>query len=182
MEMLIHSTPLFAAVGYSLIYMLGGGGLFGVALVALDLVDDAGGVNGGDDVEQALGADGGVDVFALGCALGELELGAAVLAAPAQRQPRHQRDVQIPRDGIFAVRAMRWRRDDAHAQRQPVDAHVQKAADDASQREENQRPKMERYQRPVRSPRSPVHSRKHNPKGQWKPTCQTVACGLQTVD
>jgi hypothetical protein len=29
MEMLIHSTPLFAAAGYSLMYLLGGGGIFG---------------------------------------------------------------------------------------------------------------------------------------------------------
>ena len=33
MVMLIHSTPLFAAVGYSLIYMLGGGGLFGAIVI-----------------------------------------------------------------------------------------------------------------------------------------------------
>ena len=26
MEMLMHSTPLFAAAGYSLVYLLGGGG------------------------------------------------------------------------------------------------------------------------------------------------------------
>jgi len=33
MEMLIHSPMLFAAVGYSLIYMLGGGGLFGAIVI-----------------------------------------------------------------------------------------------------------------------------------------------------
>ena len=33
MEMLIHSPPLFAAAGYSLIYLLGGGGLFGAFVI-----------------------------------------------------------------------------------------------------------------------------------------------------
>ena len=33
MEMLIHSTPLFAAAGYSLMYLLGGGGLFGAGVI-----------------------------------------------------------------------------------------------------------------------------------------------------
>jgi hypothetical protein len=33
MEMLIHSTPLFAAAGYSLMYLLGGGGLFGAFVI-----------------------------------------------------------------------------------------------------------------------------------------------------
>ena len=33
MEMLMHSTPLFAAAGYSLIYLLGGGGLFGAVVI-----------------------------------------------------------------------------------------------------------------------------------------------------
>ena len=33
MEMLVNSMPLFAAVGYSLIYMLGGGGLFGAIVI-----------------------------------------------------------------------------------------------------------------------------------------------------
>jgi hypothetical protein len=41
---------------------------------------------------------------------------------------------------------MRLGRDDAHAQRHPVDAHVQKTADDAAKREKNQRPKMERQE------------------------------------
>jgi hypothetical protein len=33
MEMLIHSMPLFAAAGYSLVYLLGGGGLFGAFVI-----------------------------------------------------------------------------------------------------------------------------------------------------
>ena len=33
MEMLIHSPPLFAAVGYSLMYLLGGGGIFGAIVI-----------------------------------------------------------------------------------------------------------------------------------------------------
>ena len=33
MEMLIHSTPLFAAVGYSLVYLLAGGGFFGAVVI-----------------------------------------------------------------------------------------------------------------------------------------------------
>ena len=33
MEMLIHSPMLFAAAGYSLIYMLGGGGIFGAIVI-----------------------------------------------------------------------------------------------------------------------------------------------------
>jgi hypothetical protein len=33
MEMLIHSTPLFAAAGYSLVYLLGGGGIFGAFVI-----------------------------------------------------------------------------------------------------------------------------------------------------
>ncbi len=89
---------------------------------------------------------------------------AAVFAATLQRQPRHQRDVQPPRDGIFAMRTVRRRRDDAHAQRQPVDADVQEAPHDAAEHDEAQRPEVERHEGPVRSPRSPVHSQKHNPK------------------
>jgi hypothetical protein len=33
MEMLIHSPPLFAAAGYSLMYLLGGGGIFGAIVI-----------------------------------------------------------------------------------------------------------------------------------------------------
>jgi len=33
MEMLMHSPPLFAAAGYSLMYLLGGGGLFGAFVI-----------------------------------------------------------------------------------------------------------------------------------------------------
>ena len=33
MEMLIHSPLLFAAAGYSLVYLLGGGGLFGAVVI-----------------------------------------------------------------------------------------------------------------------------------------------------
>jgi hypothetical protein len=33
MEMLTFAPPLFAAIGYSLIYMLGGGGLFGAVVI-----------------------------------------------------------------------------------------------------------------------------------------------------
>jgi hypothetical protein len=33
MEMLIHSPILFAAAGYSLIYMLGGGGIVGAIVI-----------------------------------------------------------------------------------------------------------------------------------------------------
>ena len=33
MEMLIHSPPLFAAAGYSLMYLLGGGGIFGAVVI-----------------------------------------------------------------------------------------------------------------------------------------------------
>ena len=33
MEMLTHSPMLFAAAGYSLIYLLGGGGLFGALVI-----------------------------------------------------------------------------------------------------------------------------------------------------
>ena len=33
MEILIHSPLLFAAAGYSLVYLLGGGGLFGAVVI-----------------------------------------------------------------------------------------------------------------------------------------------------
>jgi hypothetical protein len=33
MEMLIHSPPLFAAAGYSMVYLLGGGGIFGAFVI-----------------------------------------------------------------------------------------------------------------------------------------------------
>ena len=33
MEMLMHSPPLFAAVGYSLVYLLAGGGIFGAFVI-----------------------------------------------------------------------------------------------------------------------------------------------------
>ena len=33
MEMLIHSTPLFAAAGYSLVYLLAGGGILGAGAI-----------------------------------------------------------------------------------------------------------------------------------------------------
>jgi hypothetical protein len=44
---------------------------------------------------------------------------------------------------------MRLRREDTHAQRQPMDAHVQKTADNAAEDEEDERPKMEWHKRPV---------------------------------
>jgi hypothetical protein len=33
MDMLIHSSPLFAAAGYSLVYLLAGGGIFGAGVI-----------------------------------------------------------------------------------------------------------------------------------------------------
>ena len=33
MEMLMHCPTLFAAAGYSLIYLLGGGGVFGAVVI-----------------------------------------------------------------------------------------------------------------------------------------------------
>jgi hypothetical protein len=33
MEILLHSAPVVAAAGYSLIYLLGGGGLFGAFVI-----------------------------------------------------------------------------------------------------------------------------------------------------
>ena len=33
MEMLIHSPLLFAAAGYSMVYLLGGGGIFGAFVI-----------------------------------------------------------------------------------------------------------------------------------------------------
>jgi hypothetical protein len=33
MDTIIIATPLFAAIGYSAIYMLGGGGLFGAIVI-----------------------------------------------------------------------------------------------------------------------------------------------------
>ena len=33
MEMLIHSPPLFASAGYSMVYLLGGGGIFGAFVI-----------------------------------------------------------------------------------------------------------------------------------------------------
>ena len=33
MEMLIHFPPLFAAAGYSMVYLLGGGGLVGAFVI-----------------------------------------------------------------------------------------------------------------------------------------------------
>ena len=33
MEMLINCTPLFAAAGYSLVYLLAGGGIFGAIVI-----------------------------------------------------------------------------------------------------------------------------------------------------
>jgi hypothetical protein len=56
---------------------------------------------------------------------------------------------------------MRPGRDDAHAQRHPVDAHVQKTADDAAQREKNQRPEMERQEGPVVSAENRVIAHKY---------------------
>lgn len=73
----------------------------------------------------------------------------AIFTTPAQHQPRHERDVQIPRNRIFAMRTMRWRRDDAQAQRHSVNADIQKAAHHAAKHKKAQRPKMERHRRPV---------------------------------
>jgi hypothetical protein len=33
MESLVHFTPLVAAAGYSLVYLLGGGGVFGAIVI-----------------------------------------------------------------------------------------------------------------------------------------------------
>src|SRR6185436_15829014 len=54
-------------------------------------------------------------------------------AAPrAQRKPAENRDVLVPRQLAAALRARRRGPDDRLPQRQPVDAHVQEAADDGA--------------------------------------------------
>jgi len=68
---------------------------------------------------------------------------AAVAAFALKPQPGYQRDIEIPGDRILAMRAMRWRRDDALAQRQAMDANIEKAADVTAENEKNQRPEME---------------------------------------
>src|SRR6516162_3527221 len=47
------------------------------------------------------------------------------------------------------MRTMRRRRDDAHAQRHPVDADVQKTAHNATECKKRQRPEMEWHRGPI---------------------------------
>jgi hypothetical protein len=68
----------------------------------------------------------------------------AVGALAPQPKPRHQRNVQIPRNGISAMRAMGGRMDNALIPRHPVNANVQETAHHATQRKEAHRPKMKR--------------------------------------
>ena len=58
-----------------------------------------------------------------------------------QHEPAHQRDVVVPRDDLVAVRAVGPRRPHRRpVARQPVDADVQKAPDDAAEDEERHDP------------------------------------------
>src|SRR5665213_3665978 len=74
---------------------------------------------------------------------------AAIFTFAAEPKPRHERNVQVKWNRVFAMRAMRRRRDDAQFQRHPVNADVQKAADDAAERKKANRPEMKRNERPI---------------------------------
>ena len=68
----------------------------------------------------------------------------AIGAFPAQVKPGHQRHIQIPGDGVIAVRAMRGRADNAFVPRHPVDADIEKAADHAAKTKKYERPEVKR--------------------------------------
>ena len=62
---------------------------------------------------------------------------AAVTAASTENEPAKDRNVVERGDGGVALRAGRARRDDGHATRQPVNADVEKAAEDEAETEKS---------------------------------------------
>ena len=73
---------------------------------------------------------------------------AAVGAFAAKIQPRDERHIQKPGNGITAVRTVRWRPDDILPARHPVNAHVQKTSDDTAEHKKDQRPELHRHRGP----------------------------------
>ena len=70
-------------------------------------------------------------------------------AAAPQVKPGNQRDIEIPRNVIIAMRAMGRGEDDIFSARQPVDTDVKEAAHDAAEDEKGNCPEMERDDAPV---------------------------------
>lgn len=73
---------------------------------------------------------------------------AAIRAFPPEIQPRDERQVQEPGDGILTIRTMRTWVNDALFQRHPVDAHVEETADHRAEQKEDDGPKVKRDPRP----------------------------------
>src|SRR5258708_3748221 len=74
---------------------------------------------------------------------------AAVGAFAAKIKPGDERQVEVPGNGVIAMRAVRRRKDDAFSARQAMNADIEKAADHAAKKEENQGPEMKRHQGPI---------------------------------
>lgn len=72
----------------------------------------------------------------------------AVPALPTKPKPGHQRDVEIPGNRIFAVRAMRGRRHNALSQRKAMNTDIQEASNVTAEYEEDDRPEMKRHPGP----------------------------------
>src|SRR5262245_8938133 len=75
--------------------------------------------------------------------------GPAIAAFATQVNPRKQRDVEIPWNGVLAMRAMGGRRNNTLAERHPVDANVEETSYHRAEHEDHDRPKMERDCMPV---------------------------------
>jgi len=73
----------------------------------------------------------------------------AVGAFATQINPGEQRDVEIPGNGVLAMRTVGARRNHALAERHSVNADIEKTADHATEGEEDQRPEMERNEHPL---------------------------------
>ena len=76
-------------------------------------------------------------------------------ATAAQQEPAHDRHVVVPAQGLAAPRAMRGRMDDRLAQRDPVDADVEEAADRQADQDE--------ARRRAPAPAAAGHGERHRP-------------------
>ena len=72
----------------------------------------------------------------------------ALPAFPPQPKPAHDRDVKPPRDREVALGALRSRLGQAQVAGHPVNANIEKTADDRAEHKKHEAPKNERSARP----------------------------------
>src|SRR5438477_2905750 len=91
----------------------------------------------------------------------------AVGAFAPQINPGKQRDVEIPGNSVLTARAMRAGKHNALAQRHSMNANIQKTAHHATEREEDQRPKMEWNEHPLMRIENGPNSHKYSSRERF---------------